>query len=98
MLNADRAPYFHTCPRCHEGGYEILATHSHCVNCNYSLGNDFSYLSNGDDLPIPKWALDAIKQYDESNRREKRDLKRSKVKKLKECDEDKEITLELTGS
>ena len=28
--------YFKTCPRCDERGYEVLHTHSYCVNCNYS--------------------------------------------------------------
>ena len=35
MLNADRVPYFATCPRCSCGSFERLRTHAFCVNCNY---------------------------------------------------------------
>lgn len=56
MLNADCAPYFHTCPRCGIGGFERLATHNHCVGCNYSevtVSDEF--------LSIPQWAFDVLK-------------------------------------
>lgn len=56
MLNADRAPYFETCPRCGDGGFERLSTHSHCVGCNYS--EEF----NADALgAIPPWVTEALK-------------------------------------
>ena len=56
MLNADCAPYFHSCPRCGIGGFEKLRTHSHCVNCNYT---EFS--GSDEMLAVPQWALDALK-------------------------------------
>ena len=56
MLNADRAPYFLTCPRCGEGGLEQLATHSYCVNCNY-----FEVKDSGEILSIPDWVLAYLK-------------------------------------
>ncbi len=55
MLNADCSPYFDTCPRCGDGGLQRFSTHSYCVGCNYSD----SY-AEGDNLSIPKWALDAL--------------------------------------
>ncbi len=50
MLNADRAPYFATCPRCGEGGLERLKTHAYCVNCNYGEVYD-----SGELVSIPPW-------------------------------------------
>jgi hypothetical protein len=35
MLNADRAVVFEECERCGEHGFERLANHGHCVNCNF---------------------------------------------------------------
>lgn len=59
MLNADRAPYFETCPRCGDGGLQRFSTHSYCVGCNYS-----DAYHQVDDLPIPQWAFDALKAAD----------------------------------
>ena len=56
MLNADRAPYFHTCPRCNAGGLERLSTHTYCLNCNYS---EVRYVD--DYYAIPQWAIEALK-------------------------------------
>lgn len=56
MLNADCAPYFHTCPRCGVGGLEKLATHSYCVGCNYS-----DTFASDEFLAIPSWALKVLK-------------------------------------
>ena len=55
MLNADQAPYFHTCPRCGVGGLERLSTHAYCFECNYSeiYGED-------EFLAIPRWAIAAL--------------------------------------
>ncbi len=55
MLNADRAPYFATCPRCGVGGLERLKTHAFCVNCNYEeiYGSEL--------CALPQWALASIK-------------------------------------
>lgn len=50
MLNADRAPYFLTCPRCKEGGYEKFRTHTYCVNCNFSIAYDPEEL-----VTLPDW-------------------------------------------
>jgi len=56
MLNADKVPYFYTCPRCGVDGLETLKTHAFCVNCNYeAIFNDGLYV-------IPRWALDAVKE------------------------------------
>ena len=55
MLNADRAPYFQTCPRCGEGGLEHLETHSHCVNCNY-----FHHKASDELYSIPDWVIQAL--------------------------------------
>ena len=49
--------WFSICPRCCERGYEILETHSYCVNCNYSP--DFSETTQP---LIPDWALEAIQE------------------------------------
>lgn len=56
MLNADRAPYFHTCPRCRAGGLEVLKTHSYCVNCNY-----FDARESDECLALPRWAIETLK-------------------------------------
>lgn len=63
MLNADRAPYFETCPRCGDGGIQRFATHCYCVGCNYSDAYD-----QVDDLPIPQWAFDALKTADKKGK------------------------------
>lgn len=52
MLNADRAPYFNTCPRCGVGGLEKLTTHAHCVNCNYTETFDSEEM-----LSLPDWVV-----------------------------------------
>jgi hypothetical protein len=41
MLMSDQAPYFNVCPRCGSGSLEALATHQHCINCNYFEVADF---------------------------------------------------------
>ncbi len=56
MLNADQAPYFHTCPRCGAGGLERLSTHAYCFECNYAEAHD-----TGEFLAIPPWALEVLK-------------------------------------
>lgn len=56
MLNADRAPYFESCPRCGVGGLERLSTHAYCVNCNYE-----EISSSAELCVIPQWAIDALK-------------------------------------
>ena len=55
MLNADTAPYFATCPRCGTGGYEQLATHSYCYDCNYSP------VESSYEMSIPEWVLEFLK-------------------------------------
>jgi hypothetical protein len=56
MLNADRAPYFHSCPRCGDGGLQRFRTHAYCVNCNYEE------IYQSDELcVIPQWAIEALK-------------------------------------
>jgi hypothetical protein len=57
MLNADTAPRFETCPRCGDGGLEVLETHSYCVGCNYSGDSGSHEL-----VAIPDWAVKALKQ------------------------------------
>ncbi len=57
MLNADRAPYFATCPRCGEGGLERLRTHAFCVNCNYG-----EIWDSGEIVSIPDWVLQHLKR------------------------------------
>ncbi len=52
MLNADRAPYFDTCPRCGLGGLEKLKTHWFCINCNYEY-----IIHDETQWQIPTWAL-----------------------------------------
>ncbi len=48
--------YLKNCPRCTERSYEVLRTHSYCINCNYSsdVMNRESMSTNN--LPIPEWA------------------------------------------
>lgn len=54
------------CNRCGEYAYEKLASHSHCVNCNYSPNADED---NWEDVAaIPLWALEAIGEITPSNR------------------------------
>ena len=48
---------FSYCPRCNGKSYEHLATHSYCVNCNYSPTTDEKY-----DYAIPQWALEFLKE------------------------------------
>ena len=36
--------FFINCPRCGDHRYEILETHSHCTECNYSPDHDHAYL------------------------------------------------------
>lgn len=36
--------FFTDCPRCGDHRYEILETHSHCAECNYSPDHDHAYL------------------------------------------------------
>lgn len=54
------------CPRCDERSFEQLATHSHCLCCNYSPDllnyKKSSVRLSGDDLPIPPWAAKAVEQ------------------------------------
>ncbi|MFN8846610.1 MAG: hypothetical protein ACK5V3_15795 [Bdellovibrionales bacterium] len=53
-----------SCPRCNERTFEKLATHSHCLCCNYAP-DLLSYRksnSSGDELPIPPWAEAAVAQ------------------------------------
>ncbi len=56
MLNADRSPYFKSCPRCGVGGFETLRTHAFCINCNYAE----NYQSD-EFCVIPQWALEVLK-------------------------------------
>lgn len=54
MLNADKAPYFDTCPRCGVGGLETLKTHAFCVNCNYEE------IYNDELCIVPQWVIDVL--------------------------------------
>lgn len=47
---------FARCPRCNFKSYEILATHSHCVDCSYSpdLDRDLA-------VEVPDWAIKAVR-------------------------------------
>jgi hypothetical protein len=52
---------FHRCPRCREQGLEIFATHSYCLNCNYTSEDKYERESRKKDIgPIPQWALDCL--------------------------------------
>lgn len=46
---------FSHCPRCSSHGYEVLNTHSYCVDCNYSP--DFER----EEKAIPSWALKELR-------------------------------------
>ena len=48
---------FAKCPRCGFRGYEMLATHSYCIDCNYSPDLDPSK-----EVEIPDWAIKAIRE------------------------------------
>ncbi len=48
------------CPRCNERTFEKLATHSHCLCCNYTPDLLNYSKSSHDDLPIPPWAAEAV--------------------------------------
>jgi len=54
-LMADHSPIFEECPRCGVAGLERLATHSYCIECNYSrvYSQEVRWI-------IPKWVLAAI--------------------------------------
>ena len=45
------------CPRCGANGFEILSTHSYCIDCNYCPSVDENY-----ELPLPEWALNTLKE------------------------------------
>lgn len=55
----------HKCPRCQTMRYEKLKTHSYCSECNYTPDLTARQLAD-DDLPIPQWAIDAVKAYEQS--------------------------------
>jgi hypothetical protein len=50
------------CPRCQDETYERFSTHAYCHSCNYSPDFSIQRRQCGDDLPIPPWAHEAIKQ------------------------------------
>lgn len=52
MLRADKAVKMNSCPRCGLGGLEILSTHAHCVNCNYT-----EIFDSGEMLSLPDWVV-----------------------------------------
>lgn len=76
MLSADTAPYFHTCPRCGEGALERLATHDHCINCNYT-GDELSQENDG--LSTLCWALEAYKDDFLTRKESEKDLPAMKM-------------------
>lgn len=48
---------FTFCPRCDSRAYQILKTHSFCIECNYS-----PTLDGAEDEPlIPAWALESLR-------------------------------------
>ena len=57
MLNADVAPRFGKCPRCHDGGFQRFTTHAYCVGCNYYEAHDPDEF-----LAIPGWVFKALKE------------------------------------
>ena len=48
------------CPRCDERTFETLATHSHCLCCNYNPDLLNYKKSSSYDPPIPQWAEEAL--------------------------------------
>lgn len=50
------------CPRCQDETYERFSTHAYCHSCNYSPDFSIQRRQCGDDLPIPPWAYEALKQ------------------------------------
>lgn len=50
------------CPRCQDEAYERFSTHAYCHSCNYSPDFSIQRMQCSDDLPIPKWAAEAVKQ------------------------------------
>ena len=46
---SDIIPNFSYCPRCGQKGYDVLRTHSYCVECNFCPDLD-DY-----DRVVPKW-------------------------------------------
>lgn len=55
------------CPRCQDETYERFSTHAYCHSCNYSPDFSIQRMQCADDLPIPPWALEAIKQMNTQN-------------------------------
>jgi hypothetical protein len=51
---------FSYCPRCQEKSYEILATHSYCVYCDYSP-ELMAYWSPRKKRQTPKTELEKLK-------------------------------------
>lgn len=45
------------CPRCTCRSFEVLRSHSHCVNCNYSPTLEEDYKPE-----VPDWALNVIRE------------------------------------
>lgn len=50
------------CPRCQDETYERFSTHSYCHSCNYSPDFSIQRMQCTDDLSIPPWAFEAIKE------------------------------------
>lgn len=50
------------CPRCEDETYERFSSHAYCHSCNYSPDFSIERRHCADDLPIPPWALEALKQ------------------------------------
>ena len=50
------------CPRCQDETYERFSTHAYCYSCNYSPDFSVQRMQCADDLPIPPWAFEAVKE------------------------------------
>ncbi|MGK5085332.1 hypothetical protein WDW37_18760 [Bdellovibrionota bacterium FG-1] len=58
MNEDDFVIFLGRCNRCGWNGFERLATHSYCTNCNYSPEAD--YTSGDNYAVIPDWAIHAL--------------------------------------
>ena len=57
------------CPRCQDETYERFSTHAYCHSCNYSPDFSIQRRQCGDDLPIPPWAHEALKEMNTQKRK-----------------------------
>lgn len=51
-----------SCPRCGDHAYEKLKTYSCCYSCNYTPETADHWKYDQENVPIPSWAMQALKE------------------------------------